>query len=58
MNADPFSVSFAPRLQTTKQKKKENRKFTKKIRYESRKERADKRVRIRGRFAKVTNPAT
>ena len=40
------------------QKKKENRKFTKKIRYESRKERADKRVRIRGRFAKVTNPAT
>jgi len=34
-------------------KKKENRKFTKKIRYESRKERADKRVRIRGRFAKV-----
>jgi hypothetical protein len=36
-------------------KKKENRKFTKKIRYESRKERADKRVRIRGRFAKVHN---
>eukprot|EP00213_Chloropicon_mariensis_P003182 CAMPEP_0197471700 /NCGR_PEP_ID=MMETSP1309-20131121/2669_1 /TAXON_ID=464262 /ORGANISM="Genus nov. species nov., Strain RCC998" /LENGTH=305 /DNA_ID=CAMNT_0043009613 /DNA_START=224 /DNA_END=1141 /DNA_ORIENTATION=+ len=34
-------------------KKKENRKFTKKIRYESRKERADKRIRIRGRFAKV-----
>lgn len=36
-------------------KKKENRKFTKKIRYESRKERADKRIRIRGRFAKVHN---
>lgn len=34
-------------------KKKQTRKFTKMIRYESRKERADKRVRIRGRFAKV-----
>ncbi|QDZ19121.1 CCT domain-containing protein [Chloropicon primus] len=34
-------------------KKKESRKFTKQIRYESRKVRADKRVRIRGRFAKV-----
>jgi len=48
-----LSADAAPSPSKRTQKKKQTRKFTKMIRYESRKERADKRVRIRGRFAKV-----
>jgi hypothetical protein len=36
--------------------KKKNRKFDKKIRYESRKERADIRKRVKGRFVKAGQP--